>query len=225
VKVGNDLVEEARKKAKSGTTSADRATHEPKVNLPAAGKKPEESVGKRSPNEPQREGPLAGTWQATGGAKFKIADDGKTATVELDSDGGALQGLTGKLTRRDDKPDSQSLKGSFQAVFRIDPRAKEYSVSVTATIVDDNQLKIRCDDWPVFDLRNGRYLNKRALNETWTRVGAGNAAAPGASPRTRGPYGPGATAPRGPSSPYGPGSAPGGVEPPGQIKTGGPGKA
>ena len=70
---------------------------------PAPGeKKPGRTDGEQPGSESKREGDLTGTWQATAGAKFKIADDGNTATIELYSDGGSSQ-FDGKTdeTRRD----------------------------------------------------------------------------------------------------------------------------
>ncbi len=137
--------------------------------LPPADKKPADG-------EPQAKGALSGTWQATAGATFKIIDDGKTATINLESSD-TLQSLSGKLTRRDANAAPKSLTGSFEAVFKLDTR-KPYNVRVTVTIDDDNHLKLNCEGWPVLNQKTGRYIiSTRPLTETWTRLGAGDPAA------------------------------------------------
>ena len=111
------------------------------------------------------QGPLSGTWQVSGGAKFRIVDDGKALTVSL-AESDALREFAGKLTRRGGEADSKSFTGTLQAVFRADA-PKRHSISVTATLDESGELHLRCSNWPA-GMNRGKVIT-RTLNETWTR--------------------------------------------------------
>jgi hypothetical protein len=115
---------------------------------------------------PSGQDSLAGTWQASTGAQFRIDDDGKALTISLITSD-ALREFTGKLIRRDEKPESKSLTGTLDVVFRVDAPRK-YAIRVTATFDDQNHLRLRCSDWPVWN-NNGRNIGKKVLNESWNR--------------------------------------------------------
>lgn len=131
---------------------------------------PDESPPKvtQPPDEksPLSMGSLSGTWQASAGATFRINDDGTTATVQL-THSTPLQEFSGKLSRGDKGPDSKSLTGILNAVFIVDA-PRRYAIHVTATLDDQDHLRLRCADWPVWNNR-GNNLGTRTLNETWTR--------------------------------------------------------
>ena len=110
-------------------------------------------------------GPLSGTWQASGGARFRIDDDGVTATIELISSD-VLQAFSGKLSRGDKGAASKSLTGTLDAVIRADA-PKRHPIRVTATFDDPDHLRLRCGDWPV-GINRGKVIT-RTLNEKWTR--------------------------------------------------------
>jgi hypothetical protein len=122
-----------------------------------------------SDETPLPKGPLSGTWQASTGAMFRIKDDGTTATVELVSSD-LLRAFSGKLTRGDNLPNSKLLTGTLDAVFRKDA-PKRYSAHFTATLSDQDHLRLRTSDWPVWNNR-GKNLGKRAMTEIWTRQGS-----------------------------------------------------
>jgi len=119
-----------------------------------------------SNNEAVGKGPLSGTWQASAGAQFRIDDDGATAAIKLVSSD-FLQTFVGNLTRGDKGPESKSLTGTLDAVFKPDA-PKRYAIRVTATFDDPDHLRLRCADWPQWNNR-GKSLGTRTLNETWTR--------------------------------------------------------
>jgi hypothetical protein len=127
---------------------------------------------------PLPKGPLSGTWRASAGALFRIADDGTTAKVKLLS-GQPLHVFSGELTRRDGDRDAKVLSGTFDAVFRADA-PRRHSIGVTATLDDSGQLHLRCTDWPVWNSR-GKSLGTKTLSETWTR--SNEASVPGSPVR------------------------------------------
>lgn len=129
---------------------------------------------------PLPKGQLSGTWQASTGAQFRIDDDGKTLTINgIVSN--KLRGLTGTLTRSDEKADSGSLTGTFDVLFVHTP--KKYIVRVKATINDSNRLSLKCENWPKFDPRTGRYLDREVLDEVWIRSDGATARPRGRLPR------------------------------------------
>jgi hypothetical protein len=112
-------------------------------------------------------GSLAGTWQASKHAQFRIDDDSKTLTIDLlRSD--ALERLTGRLIRRDGPLDSQSFSGILDAVFKADPN-KHYSLDVTATLADPGHLRLRCTNWPKWSSQ-GKFLGKDTMTAVWARA-------------------------------------------------------
>jgi len=127
---------------------------------------PESGAKKPSPADKNaNQGSLAGNWQVSGGAKFRIVDNGKALTVSLiESD--VLREFAGMLTRRNAEPNSKSFVGTLQAVFTADA-PRRHSISVTATLDESGQLHLRCSDWPAGIVR-GKVIT-RTLNETWTR--------------------------------------------------------
>ena len=122
------------------------------------GEQPPESLGQNA---------LTGTWQASTGAQFRIEDDGKTITIDL-ATSDTLRVFSGKLTRPDEQAEAKSLTGTLNAVFAVDA-PKQYTIRVSATINDDSHLRLRCENWPQFDRRTGRYTGRGVLNELWTR--------------------------------------------------------
>jgi hypothetical protein len=122
--------------------------------------------GHKIGDPPQLPSGLTGHWKSSGGAQFRIEDDGIKLSISLvGSD--TLQSMTGDLSRRDGKSDSKALEGRFHVAFKANA-GKEHSVRVTGSIVDDGHLRLRCEDWPQFDKR-GKMLGKGALSETWSR--------------------------------------------------------
>ena len=115
---------------------------------------------------PDSKGTLSGTWRASTGAVFRIEDDGTTASIELISSD-FLQAFSGGLTRGDDEPGSKSFTGTVKALFRPDA-PRRYSIHLTASLDDSNQLRLRCADWPVWN-KAGRKIGTKLLTETWTR--------------------------------------------------------
>jgi hypothetical protein len=111
-------------------------------------------------------GPLAGVWRASTGAKIRVDDDGKTATIDLIASD-ALLVLSGKLVRHDESSDSRSFGGTLEAVFRVDP-FKRFTIDVTATVVDADHVRLRCGNWPKWNSR-GKFLAKDTLTEVLTR--------------------------------------------------------
>ena len=126
----------------------------------------EESSGGVRPPAAASRGPLAGAWQASTGAQFRINDDGKVVIIDLIASD-SLQRLTGRLVRRDESSDSPSLSGILDAVFKLDP-TKRYAIDVTATVADPGHLRLRCTNWPKWNSK-GKFLAKVALTEIWTR--------------------------------------------------------
>ena len=165
----NQRLQEAARNASSGTTRADRPNPGPRAERPQIPRAPGALVlpGATPPvdDEPRLKGPLSGTWLASAGATFRIEDDGETAAVRL-IQANALQTFSGKLTRGGKGPDSKSLTGTLDAVFRPDA-PKRHAIRVTATLDDQDRLHLRCSDWPIWNTR-GR-LSTQTLSETWTR--------------------------------------------------------
>lgn len=124
-----------------------------------------QSIGK-SDGKAAEPGPLSGTWQASTGASFRIDDDGTTITITLDTSD-FLREFSGTLTRRDNAPDSKSLSGTVDAVFRPDS-PKRYTIHVTGTLDDPNHLALRFTDWPAWN-NAGRSIGKKIFKETLTR--------------------------------------------------------
>ena len=116
--------------------------------------------------KPAGQGPLSGTWQASTGASFRIDDDGTTVTITLDTSD-FLREFSGTLTRRDNAPDSKSLTGTVDAVFRPDS-PKRYTIHATGTLDDPNHLALRFTDWPAWN-NAGRNIGKKIFKETLTR--------------------------------------------------------
>ena len=113
---------------------------------------------------PLPKGPLSGTWQASGGWRFRIDDDGNAATIELTSSS-VFKSVTGKLARAGGDPNSKSLKGTFEIVPEKGP--ERYHSGATATLDDANKhLNLKCENWPKW--LNGRLVRDK-LTETLTR--------------------------------------------------------
>ena len=123
--------------------------------LPPAGDTPADHQGR-----------LTGTWQAASGPTFRIVDDGKALTISL-VEGNVLGEFGGKLTRRGEEADSKAFTGTVNAVFKPDA-PKRYVIHVTATLTDQDHLRLRCSDWPTWNNR-GKNIGTRSLSETWTR--------------------------------------------------------
>ena len=83
----------------------------------------EESPAGGPPPAAAPRGPLSGAWQASTGAQFRIDDDGKIVTIDLIASD-ALQRLTGRLVRRDERR-TRSLSAESWMRFsrRIRPSA------------------------------------------------------------------------------------------------------
>jgi hypothetical protein len=142
---------------KGKSSSDDKPTTMPKQN-PLAG-------DETTTTPAGLQGPLAGTWQSTMGAQFRIDDDGKAIKIKvLSSD--MLIGLSGQLVRSDDKPDA--LSGTLELVSRIDA-PKRHRISATATI-DGDELRLSCTNWPIWN-KQGKCIGHRPtpMVETFTR--------------------------------------------------------
>jgi hypothetical protein len=151
---------------------------------------------------------LAGTWKASTGALFRIADDGKTVTIELISSN-VVQSLSGELVRQADQS-NPLLRGTFEVFLANDARKKPSVVRVTAAIVDSSTLNLECKGWPQRDHRGLIAPMKGVLKEVLTRSG-NPVLVPGGTP----------------SASAGPGAPPPGFRPspPGGEKPGAPGSS
>jgi hypothetical protein len=145
----------------------------PSITPPFPSRNPEKKPTAIPPEEPPSskeavsKGPLTGTWQTSGGAQFRIDDDGTTVAIELISSD-FLQTFYGRLARSDKEPDSKALTGTLDAVFKPDA-PKRYAIRVTVTIDDSDHLRLRCSAWPVWN-NVGRVIGKRSLDESWRRL-------------------------------------------------------
>lgn len=121
-----------------------------------------------SPVTPERpvepRGEFSGTWRSSGGAQFKIEDDGPTLSVVLITSD-ALETFSGRLNRRN----GRMYEGVVDVTFRADP-THPYPVNIAVMASDAGRLSLRCENWPRFDYR-GRLSGKGVLRENWTRAG------------------------------------------------------
>ena len=97
--------------------------------------------------------------------RFYIDDDGKAVTITLTTSN-TLQQLTGKLTRRNGKPDSKWFDGTLKVTVIGDSTAR--TVHVIGILSDANSLSLRCSDWPV--ITGGVYKPGPHVTFEWTRV-------------------------------------------------------
>jgi hypothetical protein len=117
-------------------------------------------------NTPEQSGKtLTGVWQPpTGADQFRLADDGKTVTIDLNS-GDMFTSFSGTLVRREE----QTFAGIVDVIFHADMSKKRYAINVTATVADSRHLRLRCMNWPVWDKR-GKFMGRKSVyNEVWTR--------------------------------------------------------
>jgi hypothetical protein len=132
----------------------------------ASAKAPVVTVVEKPAPQAASKGSLSGTWQSSTGTKVRIDDDGQTITITGIADN-IVRSFTGTLIRRDDDPGSTSLAGKVDAVFAVDSY-KKYVVDLVATADDADSMRVRCEDWPVWNSK-GKHLGTRSASDVWTR--------------------------------------------------------
>ena len=111
-------------------------------------------------DNPLPKGPLSGTWQASGGARFRIEDDGTALKIKLSDNSGNLRELRGTLDRAGEQNRTE-CEGTLEVTFQASPR--RFTVRTKAVLDGSDTLRVHCSDWP---LGGGR---TQVLDETWTR--------------------------------------------------------
>lgn len=110
-------------------------------------------------------GPLTGVWQASAGAQFQIADDGKNFSIRLISSDALLM-CSGVFAHP--SSDKSPIKGTLYVILGSDVTT-QHTVHVALTLENPNRLRLRCANWPALNPRTGRYVT-RSYVETWNRV-------------------------------------------------------